>query len=337
MCMYSALGRDGLATGWHQIHYGSLARGGAGLVIVEATGVTPEGRISPHDLGLWNDDQRTSLGAVAATIRSFGAVAGIQLGHAGRKGSGWPGWGFPGKSGTMPVVDGGWQSVAPSPIAFDGMAVPHELTVAEIDSIRQAFVDAAARAVAAGFQVVELHAAHGYLLHEFLSPLSNQRTDQYGGVLKNRAKLLLDIVRDVRAAMGEDNALFIRFSATDWVDGGWNEEETSIVADWCAQAGADFFDISSGGNVGGVRIPLGPGYQVPLAHYVRQHAHVSTSAVGLLTTAEQVNAIIAEGRADVAMIGRESLRNPNFPLHAAVELGAEIDDWPAQYERARPR
>lgn len=336
MCMYSALGRDGLPTDWHQIHYGSLARGGAGLVIVEATGVTPEGRISPHDLGLWNDEQRDALASVAATIRTFGALAGIQLGHAGRKGSGWPGWGFPGRTGTMLESEGGWRTVAPSAIAFDGMDVPHELAAGEIDGIRESFVNAAARAFAAGFHVVELHAAHGYLLHEFLSPLSNQRTDEYGGALQNRAKLLLDIVRGISAVLGDDNALFVRFSATDWIDGGWNEEETSIVADWCAQAGAHFFDISSGGNVGGVKIPLGPGYQVPLAHYIRQHAHVSTSAVGLLTEAAQVNAIIADGRADVAMIGRESLRNPNFPLHAALELGAEIDYWPAQYTRAKP-
>lgn len=337
MCMYSALGRDGLATEWHQVHYGSLARGGAGLVIVEATGVTPEGRISPHDLGLWNDEQRDALSKVASTIRSFGAVAGIQLGHAGRKGSTWPGWGFEGRVGTMPESEGGWIPVAPSALAFDGLGLPHELSVAEIDEIRQAFVDAARRAFAAGFQVVELHAAHGYLIHQFLSPLSNQRSDEYGGALKNRAKLLLDVVRDVAAIMSDENALFVRFSATDWVEGGWNEEETSIVADWCGEAGASFFDVSSGGNVGGVKIPVGPGYQVPLAHYVRQHAHVATSAVGLLTTAEQANAVVADGRADVAMIGRESLRNPNFPLHAAVELGAEIDYWPAQYERARPR
>jgi 2,4-dienoyl-CoA reductase-like NADH-dependent reductase (Old Yellow Enzyme family) len=185
-------------------------------------------------------------------------------------------------------------------------------------------------------QVIELHAAHGYLLHQFLSPLSNQRTDEYGDALANRARILLEIVRRSRAAIGEEIALLVRFSATDWVDGGWNEEETSIVADWCGEAGADFFDISSGGNVSTANIPLGPGYQVPLAHYVKQHAHSGTSAVGLITEAHQANDIITQGRADAVMIGRESLRNPYFPLDAAVALGVEIDYWPSQYLRAKP-
>jgi 2,4-dienoyl-CoA reductase-like NADH-dependent reductase (Old Yellow Enzyme family) len=336
MCMYSALGRDGLPTDWHLVHYGTLAKGGAGLVVLEATGVLPEGRISMHDLGLWNDAQRDALRPIAAFISVQGAVPGIQLNHAGRKGSTFPGWGFEGKTGTMPATDGGWRTVAPSAVAFDGLYAPHELSHDEIETVIEGFASAARRAAEAGFQVIELHAAHGYLLHQFLSPLSNQRTDEYGDALANRARILLEIVRRSRAAIGEEIALLVRFSATDWVDGGWNEEETSIVADWCAEAGADFFDISSGGNVGGVRIPVGPGYQVPLAHYVKQHAHSGTSAVGLITDAQQANDIITEGRADAVMIGRESLRNPFFTLHAAEALGVEIDYWPAQYLRAKP-
>jgi 2,4-dienoyl-CoA reductase-like NADH-dependent reductase (Old Yellow Enzyme family) len=336
MCMYSALGREGLATDWHLVHYGTLAKGGAGLVVLEATGVLPEGRISMHDLGLWNDAQRDALRPIAEFISSQGAVPGIQLGHAGRKGSTYPGWGFEGKAGTMPASEGGWHTVAPSGVAFDGLDVPHELSHDQIETVIEGFASAAHRAAEAGFKVIELHAAHGYLLHQFLSPLSNQRTDEYGDALANRARILLEIVRRSRAAIGEEIALLVRFSATDWVDGGWNEEETSIVADWCGEAGADFFDISSGGNVSTANIPLGPGYQVPLAHYVKQHAHSGTSAVGLITEAHQANDIITQGRADAVMIGRESLRNPYFPLDAAVALGVEIDYWPSQYLRAKP-
>lgn len=336
MCMYSALGADGLATDWHLIHYGTLAKGGAGLVILEATGVVPEGRISTHDLGLWNDAQRDALRPIAQFISAQGSVPGIQLGHAGRKASTYPGWGFEGKAGSMSATEGGWQSVAPSAAAFDGLDAPTALSHDGIEAVIVAFTDAARRAAEAGFKVIEIHAAHGYLIHQFLSPLSNHRTDEYGDALSNRARILLEIVRRSRAAIGEDIAMFVRFSATDWVDGGWNEEETSIVADWCGEAGADFFDVSSGGNSGGVKIPVGPGYQVPLAHYVKQHAHSGTSAVGLITDPQQASKIISDGRADAVMIGRESLRNPLFPLHAAAELGVELDYWPVQYLRAKP-
>jgi len=336
MCQYSVIARDGIATDWHMVHYGALAKGGAGLVILEATGVVPEGRISMHDLGLWNDAQRDALRPIAEFISSQGAVPGIQLGHAGRKGSTYPGWGFEGNAGTMPETEGGWLAVAPSAVAFDGLDAPLELNHEGIAQVVQAFADAARRAAEAGFTVIEIHAAHGYLIHQFLSPLSNKRTDEYGDALANRARILLDVVREARAAIGEDIALFVRFSATDWVDGGWNEEETSIVADWCGQAGADFFDVSTGGNSGGVKIPVGPGYQVPLAHYVKQHAHSGTSAVGLITDPQQARDIITEGRADAVMVGRESLRDPHFPLHAATHLGIEVDYWPAQYLRAKP-
>jgi 2,4-dienoyl-CoA reductase-like NADH-dependent reductase (Old Yellow Enzyme family) len=336
MCMYSVLKRDGVPTEWHRVHYGTLAKGGAGLVILEATGVLPEGRISLHDLGLWNDAQRDALRPIAEFISSQGAVPGIQLGHAGRKASTYPGWGYDGFSGTVPESEGGWRTVAPSAVAFDGLDTPEALDAEGIEHVITAFVDAARRAAEAGFKVIELHGAHGYLLYQFLSPLSNKREDEYGDALANRARVLLEIVRRSRAVIGDEIALFVRFSATDWIEGGWNEEETSIVADWCAAAGADFFDISSGGNMGGIKIPLGPGYQVPLAHYVKQHSHSGISAVGLITEAQQASDIITEGRADAVMIGRESLRNPYFPLQAAAVLGVEIDYWQVQYLRAKP-
>ncbi|CAB4901716.1 MAG: oxidoreductase [Actinobacteria bacterium] len=338
MCQYSVLAQDGVPTDWHLTHLGGMARGGAGLVIAEATAVVPEGRISVHDTGLWNDAQRDAWKRIATFITSQGAVPGIQLAHAGRKASIFPDWGHPQSGGgTASVDDGGWQTVAPSALAFTGYAEPVALTVAEIDSLVTAWAQAAQRAVDAGFRVLEIHAAHGYLIHEFLSPKSNARTDEYGGALENRARLLMRIVTAVRAVMPDDLALFVRFSATDWVSDGFNEEECSIVADWCHAAGADVFDISSGGNVTGVTIPLSPGYQVPLTDFVRSHAHVSATAVGLITTPDQANAIVAEGRADAVFLGREHLRDPHFVLHAAVSLGVEIDYWPPQYRRARPK
>jgi 2,4-dienoyl-CoA reductase-like NADH-dependent reductase (Old Yellow Enzyme family) len=338
MCQYTVTERDGIPTDWHLVHLGALARGGAGLVIAEATAVVPEGRISPHDTGIWNDAQRDAWQRITTFIRSQGAVPGIQLAHAGRKASIYPDWGDPmsGK-GTAPESAGGWPTVAPSPIAFEGYADTTELTSDQIDALVEAWAEAATRAVAAGFEVLEIHAAHGYLLHEFLSPKSNDRTDEYGGPLENRARLVVRIVTAIRAAVGEKTVLFVRFSATDWVSDGFNEEECAIVADWCRAAGADVFDISSGGNVVGVKIPLSPGYQVPLAEFVRSHGHVLASAVGLITTPEQANAIVAEGKADAVMLGREHLRDPHFALHAAVALGAEIDYWPSQYLRARPK
>lgn len=339
MCQYTIVKRDGVPTDWHLVHLGSFARGGAGLVIAEATAVVPEGRISPHDTGLWNDDQRDAWSRIAAFITSQGSVPGIQLAHAGRKGSIYPDWGSDGKAGTMPASEGGWQTVAPSPLAFaaEGYADPVELIVSDIDALVDAWIAAAIRATAAGFRVLEIHAAHGYLLHEFLSPASNKRTDEYGEALENRARLLLRIVEGIRRAIPDNVAIFVRFSATDWVPDGFNEEECSRVADWCQRAGADAYDISSGGNVTGVKIPLSPGYQVPLAEFVKSHAHAPVGAVGLITTPELANSIVAEGKADAVLIGREHLRDPHFALHAAVHLGAEIDYWPPQYLRAKPK
>lgn len=333
MCMYSA-GNDGVITEWHKIHCGSMAVGGAGLIVQEATAVSPEGRISPRDLGLWNDTQRDALLPVVEFIRAQGAVAGIQLAHAGRKASTYPGWGPEAKAGSIPEAEGGWQTIAPSANAFDGYAPAREATSEDISKIITDFASAARRAIDAGFQVLEIHAAHGYLIHQFLSPLTNEREDDFGGPLKNRARLLLEVVRAVRKEIGTEPVVFVRFSATDWVDGGWNEEETAVVTDWVKDIGVDVVDISTGGLVAGAPIPVAPGYQVPMAHFIKDHAHLPATAVGLITEAQQANAIIAEGRADAVFIGREMLRDPHFPLRAAAELGAEIDYAPGQYGRA---
>jgi len=335
MCQYSCLDRDGIPTAWHLVHLGALARGGAGVVIAEATAVAPEGRISPEDAGIWTDAQEAAWGPITSFVREQGALPGIQLAHAGRKASTFSPWGDP-RSGSVPSEEGGWQTVAPSAVAFDGYAAPRALRAEELPGVVRAFADAATRAVRAGFGLVEVHAAHGYLLHQFLSPLSNLRDDAYGGSLENRARLLLEVVQAVRAAVGEELPVLVRFSATDWAEDGWDAAQTATVAGWAREAGADLFDISSGGLVGGVRIPLGPGYQVPLAEQVGADADVPVSAVGLITTPEQADAVIREGRADVVMLGRELLRDPHFPLRAAHELGVELDYWPPQYLRARP-
>ena len=336
MCEYSVDRRDGLPTDWHLVHLGSFARGGAGLVIAEATGVVPEGRISAHDTGIWNDDQVTAWRRIVEFIHSQGAAAGIQLAHAGRKGSVWPEWGFGGRKGTMPIEDGGWQTVSASPIAFDRYDPPRALDIDELPGIVEAFRAAARRALDAGFDLVEVHAAHGYLLHQFLSPLSNQRTDDYGGSLENRARLLIEIVRAVRAEIGDAVPMLVRFSATDYVDGGWDENQTATVAEWAREAGADLFDISTGGLVTGVHIPSGPAYQLPYAESVAAEAAVPVSTVGRITEARQAAEIVDAGIVDAVMLGREMMRDPHFALRAAHELGVEIDYWPPQYVRARP-
>ena len=335
MCQYSVPERDGVPTDWHLVHLGALARGGAGLVIAEATAISPDARITPQDTGLWNDEQEAAWARIAAFVRSQGAVPGIQLAHAGRKASTFAPWGFD-QQGTVPPDDGGWQTVAPSAVAFDGYAVPRALDVDELPAIVRGFADAARRAVRAGFGVVELHAAHGYLLHEFLSPLSNLRDDAYGGSLENRARLLLEAVRGMREAVGDDVPLLVRFSATDWAEGGWDAEQTATVAAWARDAGADLFDVSSGGLVAHQSIPLSPGYQVPLAERVSEE-DVEVSAVGLITEPAQADDIIRSGRADAVMLGRELLRDPHFPLRAAAALGVDLPYWPPQYLRAKPR
>ena len=332
MCQYSA--EDGLPGEWHHVHLAQFASGGAGLVMAEATAVSPEGRISPDDTGLWNDAQRDAWAPIVAAIRRRGAVPGVQLAHAGRKASTWSP--FSGHRGSVPPADGGWTTVAPSAIAFEGYAAPEELDRDGIDRIVDAFAAAAARAVDAGFEVLEIHAAHGYLLHQFLSPLSNLRDDAYGGDLEGRARLLLQVC-DAVAAAAPVVPLIVRFSATDWADGGWDVDETSTAARWVAERGVSLVDISSGGLVAHQRITTGPGYQVPLAARVRAAANVLVSAVGEITDAAQAERILADGDSDVITAGREWLRDPHFALRAAGELGEDIGYWPPQYVRARRR
>nr|WP_274637888.1 NADH:flavin oxidoreductase/NADH oxidase [Microbacterium bovistercoris] len=332
MCQYSAV--DGMPQEWHHTHLAQFASGGAGLVMAEATAVVPEGRISPDDTGLWNDAQRDAWAPIVAALHARGAVAGVQLAHAGRKASTWAP--FAPQSGSVPVADGGWPTVAPSPVAFEGLAAPAALDQAGIDRVVDGFAAAAVRARQAGFDLVELHGAHGYLLHQFLSPLSNRRDDDYGGDLRGRARLLLRIVDAVGRAVPE-LPILVRLSATDWADGGWDLAQTTTVARWAAEHGADLFDISSGGLVAHQRITTGPGYQVGFAAHVRREAGVPVSAVGLIEDAAHAEQIVADGSADAVMAAREWLRDPHFALRASTELGETIDYWPAQYLRARPR
>ncbi|MEQ1736793.1 MAG: NADH:flavin oxidoreductase/NADH oxidase [Rhodoglobus sp.] len=331
MCQYSVDKGDGVPTPWHFAHLAAFAVGGAGVVMTEATAVSPEGRISPQDTGIWNDTQRDAWASIARFIGEQGAVPAMQIAHAGRKASTWRPWA--GEQGPVPASAGGWVAVGPSPVAFEGFAEPRELDATELPAIVADFVAAARRAVDAGFRLIEIHAAHGYLLHQFLSPLSNLRTDEYGGSLENRARLVVEVVRAVRAEIGDGVPLFVRFSATDWADGGWDQEQTKAVARWAVEAGADLFDISSGGLVHGVTIPLARGYQVPLAAYVHEPG-LPVSAVGLITEARQAEEIVASGQADAVMMGRELLRDPHFPLRAAAELGVTVDYIPVQYLRA---
>jgi 2,4-dienoyl-CoA reductase-like NADH-dependent reductase (Old Yellow Enzyme family) len=336
LCQYTVDARDGVPTDWHVVHLGSFARGGAGLIIAEATGVVAEGRISPHDTGIWNDEQAAGWRRVTDFVHTQGAVIGLQLAHAGRKASVYPEWGPLAQKGTMPESEGGWPTVSASDIPFTGYAAPRPLTVPEIAEIVAAFAAGARRAVDAGFDLVEIHAAHGYLVHQFLSPLSNLRDDEYGGRLENRARFLLEIVRAISTELGPDIPVLVRFSATDYAEGGWDEHQTAIVAGWARDAGADLFDISTGGLVTGVTIPSHPGYQVPFAQYVRAEAGVPVNAVGRITDARQAADIVESGQADAVMLGREMMRDPHFALHAAHELGVDVDYWPPQYLRARP-
>lgn len=330
--MYSAV--DGVVQDWHHTHLAQFASGGAGLVIAEATAVVPEGRISPRDVGLWNDEQRDALAPIVQAIHDRGAHAGIQLAHAGRKASTW--WPWAPVRGSVPASEGGWRTSAPSALAFDGFDEPVALDLAGIDRVVAAFATAARRALDAGFDVLEIHGAHGYLLHQFLSPLSNLRDDEYGGSLENRARLLLRVVDAVREAAGDEVPLFVRISATDHAEGGFTPEEATIVGGWAEQRGADLIDVSSGGLVAHQRISVFPGYQVPLAETVRQGGRIPVSAVGLITASAQAEQVLADGAADAIFAGREWLRDPHFALRAAHELGAEIA-WPPQYERARWR
>jgi len=332
MCQYSAV--DGAATDWHLVHLGGLAQGGAGLVMVEATAVEPRGRISPADLGLWSDAQVEPLSRAARFVRAQGAAPGIQLAHAGRKASVNPPWvegGAPVKRGA-----GGWDPVGPSHQPFAaGHPAPHPLATSEVAALPGLFAAAARRALAAGFEVVEVHSAHGYLLHQFLSPLTNERADAYGGSFEHRTRLTREVVAAVRAVWPERLPVFVRVSATDWAEGGWTPEETVELARALKGLGADLVDCSSGGLVPHAKVALGPAYQVPFAEKVRREAGLPTAAVGLITTPQQAEAIVADGKADLVLLGRELLRDPRFPLRAAAALGVD-GPWPSQYLRAKP-
>ena len=330
MCQYSAV--DGVATAWHDVHIGSFATGGAGMIMMEATGVVPEGRISTACLGLWNNDQRDRLKPIVEFARSMGTKIGIQLAHAGRKASCLPPW------SDHPMAskeEGGWDCVAPSPISFGGKyPVPKELSVTEINSLVKAFAESAQRAVAAGFDLVEIHAAHGYLIHQFLSPISNHRTDEYGGSFENRTRFIMKIARAVRASIPETMPLFVRISASDWLENGWSIEDSVHLCKLLREVGVDLIDVSSGGTSSGAPVPVGPGYQVPFAKRIREESEIPTCAVGLITEPVQADLIVREGQADAVMMAREFLRNPRWPLHAAKVLGAEVT-WPAQLLRGK--
>jgi 2,4-dienoyl-CoA reductase-like NADH-dependent reductase (Old Yellow Enzyme family) len=331
MCEYSS--EDGFANNWHLVHLGSRAVGGAGLVMTEAAGVTAEGRISPNDLGIYRDEHVTKLTEIAEFVHAQGAVAGIQLAHAGRKASMARPWDGGKAVGTG---DGGWQPVAPSALPFSpSYLVPRAMSHADIRKVTSEFVVATHRALRAGFRVIEIHAAHGYLFHEFLSPLSNERSDEYGGSFENRTRLLRDTAVAVRATLPDDVPLFVRISASDWAEGGWNIDESVLLSRELKASGIDLIDVSSGGLAAHQRIDLRPGYQVPFAERIRAEARIATGAVGLITEPEQADAIVREGQADLVLLARQLLRDPYWPLHAATALGAEVA-WPSQYERARP-
>lgn len=331
MCQYSA--QDGFANDWHMVHLGSRAQGGAGLVMLEASAVVPEGRITPGDLGIYKDDHIPGLTRIANFIHAQGVRAGIQLAHAGRKAS--MASPFIGDRLLSPA-EGGWQPVAPSPIAFaPHYAVPEPLDQAGIDAIVRAFALSAQRALAAGFDFVEIHAAHGYLLHEFLSPLANQRTDAYGGSFENRTRFLLQVVDAVRAAWPDHLPIFVRISSTDWVEGGWTIDDSVALASHLRAHGVDLVDCSSGGQVPHAVIPVGPAFQTPFAARIRAEAAIPTAAVGVITDPQQADTIIAEGHADLVFLAREMLRDPYWPLHAAAVLG-DSASWPVQYLRAAP-
>lgn len=329
MCQYSS--HDGFANDWHLVHLGSRAVGGAGAVIMEATAVDPRGRISPHDQGIWKDAHVEFLTRIAAFLKEQGAVAGIQLAHAGRKASTARPW-----EGGKYIAEtaGGWLPVAPSPVAFHAEdPAPHELTKEEIRCLIEAFAAATRRALHAGFNLVEIHGAHGYLIHEFLSPLSNRRADEYGGSFENRIRFALEVTEAVRAAWPESLPLWLRISATDWAEGGWNLDESVELAKRVRSLGVDLIDCSSGGLTPQQKIELGPGYQVPFAARIRREAGIATGAVGMITQPEQAEKILAEGDADVVLLAREFLRDPYFPLTAAKQLGTKLAP-PAQYSRA---
>lgn len=331
MCEYSSV--DGFANDWHFVHLGCRAIGGAALVFTEATAVTAEGRISPDDLGIWKDDHVETLERIVRFVHAHGSAAGMQLAHAGRKGSTAAPWK---DRAALEMSDGGWQPIGPTNEPFsDGYPVPRALGTAEIPRVVAAFKDAARRALAAGFDVIEVHAAHGYLIHQFLSPLSNTRTDQYGGSFDNRIRLCVEVVDAVRSVWPERLPIFVRISATDWAEGGWDIEQSIELCRRLGGRGVDLIDCSSGGNVALAQVPIGPGYQTMFAERIRREAAIATGTVGLITSSAQADHVIRSGQADCVLLARELLRDPYWPLRAARELGYPAP-WPVQYLRAAP-
>ena len=331
MCQYSAV--DGMPNNWHLVHLGSRAVGGAGLVMVEATAINPEGRITPFDLGIWSDAHTEAFKPIVEFIKQHGAVPGIQIAHAGRKAS----CDVPWKGGKyLPPSDGGWQTVAPSALALTpNHAAPEALTIENIEYIVGDYEAAARRALAAGFEVLEFHCAHGYLMNEFLSPLTNKRTDEYGGSMENRCRLVLRVARLLRELWPQDKPVFVRISAVDWVEGGWSIEDSIQLSKWLKEIGIDLIDCSSGGLMLDAKIPAGPGYQTGFAAAIRAQAGMATGAVGMITDAAQAEHILVTGQADAVFLARELLRDPYWPLHAVHQLKADVE-WPVQYARAKP-
>ena len=327
MCQYSCFAQDGVPTDWHLAHLGARATGGFGLLLTEATAVVPEGRISPEDTGLWNDEQTQAWRRVVDLVHAQGVPIGVQLAHAGRKASTYAP--FADGDGSVPASEGGWETVAPSAVAFPGYATPRALTTDEVRALPGDFAEATRRAVEAGFDAVEVHAAHGYLLHQFLSPLSNRREDEYGGSFENRTRVVVEVVDAVREALGEERVLVVRFSASDWLDDGWTVEETARLAADLKAHGVDVVDVSSGGLLP-APVEVGPGYQVPFAREIRATSGLVTGAVGLITDPAQADQVLTDGDADVVLLARAALREPAWPQRAAHELGAEIA-YPPQY------
>ena len=331
MCQYSSI--NGMPNDWHLVHLGARAVGGAGLIFTEATAVSPDGRISPDDAGIWNDEQASAYKRITSFIKSQNSVPGIQLAHAGRKASTFSPWKGVGK---VEIENGGWQTLAPSSISFaDNYPDPKEMNEKDIKLVVDQFIEAAKRSIDAGFEIIELHMAHGYLVHEFLSPLSNKRKDKYGGSIENRCQFAIEIASAVRKAIPDGMPLFARISSTDWVDDGWDIEQSILLSKWLKETEIDLIDCSSGGNVAKAKIPLAPGYQIPFSQRIKQEAKILTGGVGLITTAEQAEEIILSEKADLVFLAREMLRDPYWTLHAAKKLNVDLLDWPNQYLRAK--